>query len=536
MKEKFWFTSQGSQIMPYRWFLALEAPWANLPFRGSHVMDDLLGFIAVGPTAANLDALPIGFAKDAERRTKDRGKEFVGLTCAACHTAKLKIGGLSTIVDGAPSNIDFSTFLSWIVDALETTLFEPDKFARFSGSVLGLQATLDAKNALRKELEDQTKELRDRRERNSHTEPYGFGRVDAFGHIMNELLVKNLGIPANRREPNAPVSYPVLWDTPRHDKVQWNGVAPNIGEIGPLLRNIGEVIGVFGDVNVRPRKGSVPIYPSSIKLTELRRLEYWMKSLQSPKWPTSCLPINNESATRGQEIYTRAVSGGGCASCHNLIDRTGTAKFDAVMSPLPITKTDPNMALNFTNRTALTGALAGTPVQVPLLLLGFDVSWGFFKTFGATTSGSEALGNAVLGVFLAGGRDLFEGIVTDPTTLVPAQEVPEALNFVSGMNDQSPKYKARPLNGIWAAAPYLHNGSVPNLEQLLTPPSLRDKQFYVGSRTLDHKKVGLSTDKDPLRSFLFDASKAGNLNTGHDYGTTLNPDEKRDLIEFLKTL
>lgn len=56
--------------------------------------------------------------------------------------------------------------------------------------------------------------------------PAGHARLDAFGNIFNEVLVVGLNEKANARPPDAPVSYPFLWDTPQHDKVQWNGSAP----------------------------------------------------------------------------------------------------------------------------------------------------------------------------------------------------------------------------------------------------------------------------------------------------------------------
>jgi hypothetical protein len=97
-------------------------------------------------------------------------------------------------------------------------------------------------------------------------------------------------------------------------------------------------------------------------------------------------------------------------------------------------------------------------------------------------------------------------------------------------------YKGRPLNGIWATAPYLHNGSVPNLWQLLTPEDLRVKEFYVGSREFDPKNVGFVTDKSE-GSFRFDTTLVGNSNKGHTYGTQeLTEDQKWELIEFLKSL
>lgn len=517
VKQQFWFTPQGSRLMPYAWFLALEAPWAEIPFRGAHVMDDLLGYISMGRSTANPDALPIGFAKVRSFE----GETYVGLTCAACHTAKLELPGVTRIVEGAPAMADFSTFLSWIVDALEKTLGDGAKFERFAKSVLGPNGAAAAKQALRTALESQTQKLRERRVRNAHTEPYGYSRVDAFGHILNELLAKDLGIPANRREPNAPVSYPALWDTPRHDRVQWNGAAPNIGNIGPMMRNIGEVIGVFGELRMRPIPLTVPIYPSSIRTDRLDDLEGALHSLWSPVWPKACLPIEQARVSRGRVLYA-----GACKGCHEAIDRSAPTKFRAKMIPIqPDLKTDATMATNFASRTAITGRLKGTPIRLLPL-----------PAFGETASGAEILGNATLGVYFGGGLSMLADRFPDPASILRTIDKNDAKTVLDTMMDKSPHYKARPLNGIWATAPYLHNGSVPNLEQLLLPPDQRDKQFYVGSRRFDPAKVGLSMEKDTHRGFLFDTTKPGNRNTGHGWTSDFSPEQRRDLLEYLKTL
>ena len=111
------------------------------------------------------------------------------------------------------------------------------------------------------------------------------------------------------------------------------------------------------------------------------------------------------------------------------------------------------------------------------------------------------------------------------------------------------KYKSRPLDGIWATPPYLHNGSVPNIEVLLSPLADRPKTFWLGHREYDPKRLGYRFDK-LSGGFEFDTSKRGNHNTGHLFadapadGTTmpgrigpkLSPDDRRALIEFLKTM
>ena len=104
-------------------------------------------------------------------------------------------------------------------------------------------------------------------------------------------------------------------------------------------------------------------------------------------------------------------------------------------------------------------------------------------------------------------------------------------------------YKARPLNGVWATAPFGHAGAVPNLYQWLLPEEQRVKSFYIGSREFDPKHVGFNTNKVE-GAFLFrveldDGSPIpGNSNRGHSGPgfTDFSDDERWQLIEYLKTL
>jgi hypothetical protein len=94
------------------------------------------------------------------------------------------------------------------------------------------------------------------------------------------------------------------------------------------------------------------------------------------------------------------------------------------------------------------------------------------------------------------------------------------------------KYWAASLDGVWARVPYLHNGSVRTMQELLTPPAQRAKTFHRGSREYDATQMGY-TDAG---AYVLDTATLGNSNAGHDYGTALSGDEKRDLLEYLKTL
>jgi len=106
-------------------------------------------------------------------------------------------------------------------------------------------------------------------------------------------------------------------------------------------------------------------------------------------------------------------------------------------------------------------------------------------------------------------------------------------------------YKARPLDGIWATPPFLHNGSVPTLFQLLSPVAERQTQFWVGSREYDPQHVGIRTERFD-GGFLLDTAITGNSNRGHEFragcrgngviGRALAPHERWALVEYLKVL
>lgn len=99
-------------------------------------------------------------------------------------------------------------------------------------------------------------------------------------------------------------------------------------------------------------------------------------------------------------------------------------------------------------------------------------------------------------------------------------------------------YVAVSLDGLWLRAPYLHNGSVPSLEDLLEKPENRPQVFYRGYDVYDPENVGfVSSGSDAERAgFKYDTSVPANSNQGHLYGTDLSAEGKKALIEYLKTL
>jgi hypothetical protein len=102
-------------------------------------------------------------------------------------------------------------------------------------------------------------------------------------------------------------------------------------------------------------------------------------------------------------------------------------------------------------------------------------------------------------------------------------------------------YVSETLDGLWLRAPYLHNGSVPNLADLLEPPRGRPSAFLRGGEVLDSTRGGfVAPPCNPANpapgAFCFDTKRPGNGNGGHLYGTDLAADQKADLVAYLLTL
>ncbi len=99
-------------------------------------------------------------------------------------------------------------------------------------------------------------------------------------------------------------------------------------------------------------------------------------------------------------------------------------------------------------------------------------------------------------------------------------------------------YVAQFLDGIWLRAPYLHNGSVPSLADLLTPPAQRPQSYWRGYDLYDQTKIGFVVQGAAAQraGTQFDTRLRGNGNQGHDFGTGLADTDKAALLEYLKTL
>ena len=551
----FYTTPQGSKLVPYAWAMALERAtdeqlWAkNL---------DRFWFLPNRVGSNNPDGLPVGIVRDGAH---------LGLTCAACHTNQVEFRGTTYQIDGGPTNADLFAFLADLAASLKATsksATDP-KFVRFAQRVGGDPATLFAdlkkfNDSFQQYIKDSTPDVA----------KWGRARTDAFGMIFNRVTSIDLKLPGNSEKPNAPVSYPFLWDTSWHNVVQWNGSAPNRLVVERLARNVGEVLGVFAEIDMMQKPRFPRFYPSTAKRRNLLEIEDRLAHLRSPKWQNAFGAIDAGARTRGQAIYDQQ-----CETCHKIA--TPGKSQDVKMVALSRVNTDETMAKMAATASGRTGVLKGRS----------KVILNPFSRFGDTAPSSGMTLHAIIGSILSlqpipdpppppgtaavaanaeaaaasddndDSQDAQRAEVRAELEQTPATAGAVSTDETGGggviasglrslalrpesLRKQSTKepvleYKARPLDGIWATAPYLHNGSVPTLRDLLNPVAQRPKTFHVGSRELDTVNVGFVTT--PVEgSFLFDTSIPGNRNTGHLWGTTLTEDQKMDLIAYLKSL
>ncbi|MEG3125354.1 di-heme-cytochrome C peroxidase [Sphingomonas sp. GB1N7] len=570
-QDRWYAGTQGSRLMPLSWLKALEQAGSEKPFLDAQ---HIAGFRLL----PRQNALPVGFAIDDNDDTDltvsklrwfagQQAKEhWVGLNCAACHTAHIDYGAKQLRVDGGPSLFDYQSFVEAIDAALKATLASASaptaegqaKWNRFATAVFACAGRADGCTsrpegwsrddaANRGMLATELGKLIAWEDRVEHVNKtplrYGYGRVDAFGHIFNKVALFN-GAPNPTVNPaDAPVSYPFLWDIYRHDKLQWNGIVQasriSLGardlDVGALGRNTGEVIGVFGDVAVTPNAG-LRGYASSVWADNLENLERQLMSLKAPSWPKELFGPVGGDTVQGRQIFADK-----CASCH--APQPGTVPYKVHM--VPLTPTDPNgtdpwMACNAIRYTSAPGRLVGTPIAYlgngPRYKAGEDAPIADMLT--TTVKGTLA---GKKGQIIAQAGRIFLGIDGRPR-VVSAEETPDVRGLILAAcyAQQSPlmAYKARPLDGIWATAPYLHNGSVASLDQLLLSPAKRLRSFPVGTRQYDPVRVGYSIDPQATgNTFTYDTSKTGNSNAGHDYGVgTLTEPQRQALLAYLKTL
>jgi mono/diheme cytochrome c family protein len=555
-QQRNWFhrADQGTQTfgIPYEWFIALEQPSLSLSapalFSDATYLDRY-GFI---PSTADNDkpGLPIGFAHGGPLHEADglplRNPQTnapmtsLGLTCAACHTGRFTYQKTSVFIDGGPALTNVQKFQKAVGLSIIYTRRVPGRFARFAERVLGPTASEDAKAKLRKQFDDvytQVMMVHDLENAvENRTVDEGYTRLDALSRIGNTVFALDLDHHENFVAYSAPVHFPRIWNASWFEWVQYNGSIQQ-----PMTRNAGEALGVRATVNFPVAKDQIPT--SSVEVDTIFQIEqllageqppdaeHGFNGLNSPIWPDKILPpIKTDLAAKGAALYKDH-----CKKCHlpatddpefwtvpqwTPANAAGERYLNLNMIDIAHVGTDPAQAEDMKNRT----------VAIPTSL-------------GITNSSGQVVTSDDFGSALS---QLVTAVVNrwyDAHNISPALR--DKMNGFRPDGVRAPlQYKARPLNGIWAAPPYLHNGSVPNLYALLSPVAERPKLFYLGNREYDPVNVGYHSEKFP-NGFRFDTSVRGNSNSGHEFnsgsgqgiiGPLLTPDERSALIEYLKAL
>ena len=526
--QKWYHVDQGTVFMPAEWFAALEQASGDALFIAPDHMARL-GFLPDTPDAvSNPLGLPVGFSRrqlsfadvpatqqypgQQYQFWSQKGGSWVGLTCSGCHTGELTYRGQRIRLIGAPAHLDLEAFETELAAALGATMANAAKFLRFTervnklgvavapddlgddvGLFLKLRGQLKAASALGAAKEDTTLPT-----------AIGFGRLDALGTGGNLFLADPLDEPRNYQPTTAPVRYPMLWDTPYFDWVLYNACIS-----GGIVRNVVEDLGVGAPID--PATYLTGPVRHALQMDAIVTIDQMLTTLQSPSWPEAILGlIDQTKAAQGKGIFELR-----CATCHQVIDRTthqgvtasgGTPSPGLTVKTVPLDTigTDPLQARNSAKRR-VTFKNIGSPTQMAFM---------------------DAIG------------DISKRIAAQWAALSPANTQIE--RQIDGSNGgqfrASLAYRARPLNGLWATPPYLHNGSVPSMMDLLSPWAQRPRMFYVGSWEYDPKRMGLAVGSPYAGAFAFDTRLPGNSNAGHEYGTDLNETDREALIEYLKTL
>lgn len=474
-----------------------------------HLFEDKLGpqgyrtfgFLYETPEAD----LPIGFSK----RTVN-GLDFVWLNCAVCHTGVYKDPtGEAQLLIGAPANkLKLQEFIAFLRSAAIDSRFTSENVLNSIDAVGGdlnifesLLYRFYVVGRVQTGLLNLKEKLAflDRGDLND----WGAGRVDTF----NPYKTLQLNFPMDKQhvsalELNSAADYPSIWmQRPRKGmNLHWDGNNASVEE-----RNLSAALGAG-------------VTPVTVDHASLKRLENWLLDFPAPEFPGK---IDEDLAQQGAPLYRQY-----CSVCHGnglRLSEYGEREYAG------------NSGGSYSGQSG--GQYGG----------GRSGYGGYGSSYGGQPASYDYSTKryARLGQI----EDLND-VQTDPGRFMAyTEEFAAAQNMLYAGYPwrfshfkKTNGYANHPLDGIWARSPYLHNGSVPTLRDLLEPSDKRPAVFYRGSKKYDWQRVGYQSypDQTPLEDGLtrYDTSKLGSRNTGHEgerYGTHLSAHEKDAIVEYMKT-
>jgi mono/diheme cytochrome c family protein len=521
-RDQYYHLAEGSELIPYALVANLESTKTGAPFLQNM---ERFGFLPDHAGPSNPLGLPVGLTVSLSRDAARAGIEIAGFNCAACHVAELTYHGKHVRIDGAPAMVDLQGYQVEMKESLDATLKNPAKLLALIVAMEKTQNTPDmpaaantgayagepdlqsagnvqtapnadpsfhsvpsavadaakpaAPGAFRDRLKTDIAILKARLAHLQNGKLLVDGTVPGPGRIDAFGAARNLLFPQYAVKMQSPVSFPFIWNVPDNigrKPEEFKWIHYDGNTNSILERNIGQALGM----------GAVfdpTTYESTLRIGNLHQLEVLTHKLQPPKWPAEVLGAIDESkAQQGEQIFNQK-----CVACHQ----------DKMIAPMQV-GTDPIRANSF-------GQAVG---KIPFPKAIAPILGGLKKRAFADDS------------------------------ISPAEQAAMDANPVIWR--ATAQYLARPLNGIWATAPYLHNGSVPTLDDLLHPDR-RPAKFAVGNREFDPARIGYQGDVTATgpNIWIYDTTQPGNSNIGHSgeaFGTTLPEDQKAALLEYLKKL
>jgi hypothetical protein len=527
----FYHLSEGGELFPLDWFLALEveylAPDGALEARPFMDNIERYGLLPDAVSKGNPYGVPVGISVGT---SKLMGSQMIGLNCAACHVGQFQYQNRAVRIDGGPNMVLINKFLTDMSKEAEATFENPRRLARFWNRVREIRKARRAANdgvdpaapdesLFRRiwHLVTQNRDLLEAQVGNLKRLPIlqneialgdeeGYGRLDAFGIGRDELTG---GVPGNMLPPDAPVSLPHIWGLAYTGWIQWGANTNSVME-----RNIGQALGVGAIFDKN--------YRSTVKIENLHAMEDFAYKIQPPDWPEFFPAIDRAKAARGEQLFK-----GWCAGCHETWPPSKTLMRSYNMKALAEVGTDPLTAIGFERPVMLKDGTV-TPFALAASTIIKNVKATAYVEANLTPADIAKLEQ----------RQIRFGPEWDPVfrpTLLDSEDWPDSKG--------KKVYRSKTLVGIWATPPFLHNGSVPTLWDLLHYSKDRPVTFTTGQREYDPVKLGLQTDPSKytlavgLDPFTFDTRRAGNWNTGHewDFYKDLDDEKRYAIIEYLKT-
>ena len=299
---------------------------------------------------------------------------------------------------------------------------------------------------------------------------------------------------------SAPIQTPYIWYANSYAWIFWSGVTNSLEE-----RNLAQGIALLTDFNWK--RGDVPPayqLETTVSVRKLHALTHrWVRKIVAPRWPDKFPQPPEHSVQEGKRIFWQK-----CHGCHSPVTEHEGEPLQSGVEP---------------GDTILRYCDVGTD--------GMYVAAQREEYFVRGSSGQPGgdFFQGTLGVFMAEvRRRAYE------RERVPQSEVDDVRFGRSPEEWHAPVGNfivAKPLAGVWATGPFLHNGSVRTVRELLRPTQ-RMSKFWVGSQVLDIDALGFESTKSSLAT-LVRTTDTGSSNRGHEFGAELSATEVDQLIDFL---